>query len=245
LNVRIPPRTVRVALERAPRVPYVGTQALVDAVERVAAVCVELREAHRLGSGPGPGNLVQNSSLHAELVVLLRETLPDPYLLEVRTLYGEALLEMDDCEVPSALTRSWVTVGDYLRLSSEALAVGVEITSETGFDLPAKPSTSIRYAKIASRVSRESAEALLDSCLDLLAHLSKDNLLSPDERRIMRRLAEGRRVAHIAAELNVSERQLHRHLSDLRDRFGASSTIEMVAFAARHGLLDEQPDETG
>jgi DNA-binding NarL/FixJ family response regulator len=61
---------------------------------------------------------------------------------------------------------------------------------------------------------------------------------SVDERRWLRRLADGASVATVAAEAGMSARTMARRLKHLYMRLGVERQAQALAIAARFGLLD-------
>jgi DNA-binding NarL/FixJ family response regulator len=81
------------------------------------------------------------------------------------------------------------------------------------------------------RPSRPSSVALLGS-------------LTPRERVILKHLAEGRVIGGIAKELGVSQHTVRTHMQNLYAKLGVHSRLDVVRFAAQHGLVGsgEQAD---
>jgi len=63
--------------------------------------------------------------------------------------------------------------------------------------------------------------------------------LSVRQRQVLRLLAEGYTPKEIAHSLGLSQRQVHRHLKNLRDRFDSTTLAQSISRAASLGLLDE------
>jgi DNA-binding NarL/FixJ family response regulator len=91
---------------------------------------------------------------------------------------------------------------------------------------PARP-----LAGEEDRPSRPSSVALLGS-------------LTPRERVILKHLAEGRVIGGIAKELGVSQHTVRTHMQNLYAKLGVHSRLDVVRFAAQHGLVGsgEQAD---
>jgi DNA-binding NarL/FixJ family response regulator len=60
--------------------------------------------------------------------------------------------------------------------------------------------------------------------------------LSPRELEVLRLVAAGKTNAAIAAELFLSERTIHRHVSSILAKLGASSRTAAATYAVQHGI---------
>jgi len=70
--------------------------------------------------------------------------------------------------------------------------------------------------------------------------LSRWEQLSPQERRVLAQVAEGRTNKEIGVGLNLSEKTVRNYLSNLMDKLGVSRRAEAAAFFARL-----QPEDVG
>lgn len=61
--------------------------------------------------------------------------------------------------------------------------------------------------------------------------------LDPTDAAIMRLLAEGWTFGSISRRLTLSERTVRRRIRIVADEIGADSTIEVVVWAVRRGLI--------
>ena len=62
--------------------------------------------------------------------------------------------------------------------------------------------------------------------------------LTPREQEIMRLLAEGLSAKEIAAKLFISPKTVENHRSNIMNKLGLHSAIELIRYAARLGLID-------
>lgn len=62
--------------------------------------------------------------------------------------------------------------------------------------------------------------------------------LTPREQEVMRLLAEGLSTKEIAEKLFISRKTVENHRSNIMSKLGLHSTIELVRYAARLGLID-------
>lgn len=68
--------------------------------------------------------------------------------------------------------------------------------------------------------------------------------LTPRERSVLKLLAEGRGMPEIARTMGISEHTVRTHMQNLYEKLGAHSRLDVVRFAAKHGLV-ETADEAG
>ena len=62
--------------------------------------------------------------------------------------------------------------------------------------------------------------------------------LSAREMEVLRLVAAGRTNNAIAAELFVSERTVHRHISNIFDKLGVHSRTAAASYAIKHRIVD-------
>jgi two-component system, NarL family, nitrate/nitrite response regulator NarL len=65
--------------------------------------------------------------------------------------------------------------------------------------------------------------------------------LTPRERDVIHAVVQGLSNREIAARLAVSEDTVKHHLTNVYDKVGVSSRVELVVYAMSHDLLDAQP----
>lgn len=63
--------------------------------------------------------------------------------------------------------------------------------------------------------------------------------LTSRERVVLKLLAEGNSLADIARQLDVSQHTIRTHMQNLYAKLGAHSRLDVVRFAAQHGLVGE------
>lgn len=64
------------------------------------------------------------------------------------------------------------------------------------------------------------------------------DLLSPREREVLQRIAEGKTNKEIATHLNLSVYTVDSHRGKIMEKLNLHSTGELVRFAIKHGLVD-------
>jgi DNA-binding NarL/FixJ family response regulator len=121
---------------------------------------------------------------------------------------------------------SVVVLGDADSEDAAVLPPGAEAEAVlAALSSPARPT-----GERAGRQDRPSGVALLGS-------------LTPRERVILKYLAEGLVIGTIARELGVSQHTVRTHMQNLYAKLGVHSRLDVVRFAAQHGLVgsEEQP----
>jgi DNA-binding NarL/FixJ family response regulator len=90
-----------------------------------------------------------------------------------------------------------------------------------------------------SSISREVVEKMIRFPLrESKITDSEYGALTPREQEVMRHLAEGDHVRSIAEKLFISPKTVENHRSHLMKKLGIHSSIELVRYAARLGLID-------
>ena len=69
--------------------------------------------------------------------------------------------------------------------------------------------------------------------------------LTSRERLVLKLLAEGGSLRDIAGRLEVSQHTVRTHMHNLYAKLGAHSRLDVVRFAARHGLVGEEAEKAG
>lgn len=64
--------------------------------------------------------------------------------------------------------------------------------------------------------------------------------MSETDRELLRSLASGQTVRDLAKQMSYSDRALHRRLSDLYERIGASNRAHAIVLATRWGIVNEK-----
>jgi DNA-binding NarL/FixJ family response regulator len=63
--------------------------------------------------------------------------------------------------------------------------------------------------------------------------------LTSRQREVLQLIAQGKRMKEIAADLNISVRTVEDHKSQLLVALGVKSTVDLVKFAMKHGLVSD------
>lgn len=86
------------------------------------------------------------------------------------------------------------------------------------------------FARLGARRDLHAVDALLDTS-------SPGHALSARELQVLQLVAAGKTNRSIASELFLSERTVHRHVSNIFDKLGVHSRAEAAAYAVEHRLL--------
>jgi ATP/maltotriose-dependent transcriptional regulator MalT len=89
------------------------------------------------------------------------------------------------------------------------------------------------FARLSARPDLRRVEALLNP-----AKLDNPHGLSAREIEVLRLIAAGRTNHAIATELFLSERTVHRHVSNIFDKLGVRSRTAAAAYGIRHHIVD-------
>jgi DNA-binding NarL/FixJ family response regulator len=104
-----------------------------------------------------------------------------------------------------------------------------------------EPAELISIIHRAARGERGLTSALLGEADDE-AERGKLGILTPRQRQILYLLAIGRSQKEIAAILDVSTRTIEFHKHELMRRLAVRTTTELMAVAARYGIIDSSED---
>jgi DNA-binding CsgD family transcriptional regulator len=72
-----------------------------------------------------------------------------------------------------------------------------------------------------------------------VAPSARDYGLTPHELEIVRRIANASSNKEMGQELSISERTVKHHLTNIFNKLGISSRVELAVFALKHGLLKQ------
>ena len=92
-------------------------------------------------------------------------------------------------------------------------------------------------------VGREAVSGLVEALRRLSSRDRKSlpprHQLTPRERDVIREVTEGATNKDIAAKFALSEQTVKNHLSNIFDKLGVSSRLELALYAVNHQLLDD------
>ena len=89
----------------------------------------------------------------------------------------------------------------------------------------------------ASLATFESLGARPDADLTRALLRETKHVLSPRETQVLLRIIDGRTNAEIAVQLHLSERTVHRHVSNILTKLGVSSRTAAAIHAVKSGLV--------
>jgi DNA-binding NarL/FixJ family response regulator len=87
-------------------------------------------------------------------------------------------------------------------------------------------------------LSQEVIFKLLQSKSDITPHRDPYSSLTSREQEVMRMLAEGMTTKEVAAKLFISPKTVENHRTNLMKKLGLQSTVELIRYSARLGLID-------
>lgn len=176
-----------------------------------------------------------------EAVRVVRETHPDVAVLDI------AMPELDGIEATRRIVHSasatrcvllsMHTSPYYARAALEAGASGFVVKGASGQELVA----AVRAAHSGHRhLSQELLDAVLGE-VALGSAMSQSatpfSILSPREREVIRRVAEGETSAAIAGQLNLSAKTVETYRSRAMAKLGAKSLPDLVRLAIKHEII--------
>ena len=125
-----------------------------------------------------------------------------------------------EIDAPHAVARVSVLIGLACRAVGDEDAAEVELTSARS-----------TFARLGARPDVHRVEELLHPTRAL-------GPLSAREIEVLKLVAAGKTNHAIAAELFVSERTVHRHISNIFDKLGVHSRTAAASYAIQHHLVD-------
>ncbi len=175
---------------------------------------------------------------------LARQTLPDIMLVDI-SMPGKSGIQIirDLGKIMPAMRFIVVSMYTNVDYVVEALQAGA-----SGYIVKDSASDSLLHGLTAVA----NGEMYLDSALSgkvidrlLMDHDEEDGLsddpyqsLTAREQEVMRFLADGLATKQVAERLNISPKTVENHRANLMKKLNLSSSIELVRYSARLGLID-------
>lgn len=165
---------------------------------------------------------------------LVADTRPDVVLADVRlpAMSGidlAAELHRIDPRLRVVILSSYANPG-YVRAALGAGAAGYLLKTASDEELV----SAVRSAALGATVLDSSVSAEL-----VAGGAAPESVLTDREREVIGLLAQGLANKAIAARLQVSKRTVDAHLGHLFTKLGVASRAELVAWAARNGMIEE------
>jgi DNA-binding NarL/FixJ family response regulator len=110
--------------------------------------------------------------------------------------------------------------------ASERLLQGLESVANGDYFLD----SSVSHAVVKSLIKTPGKEAKITN--------DDYGTLTPREQEVMRMLAEGLSSKEVASKLFISPKTVENHRSSIMNKLGLHSTIELIRYAAKLGLID-------
>lgn len=167
-------------------------------------------------------------------IALVRESPPDVVLADVRLPRKSGIdlaaeLHQSDPGVRVVILSSYANPG-YVKAALAAGAAGYLLKTASDEELV----SAVRSAALGATVLDQAVSAEL-----LAGGAAPGSVLTNREREVVELLAQGMANKAIAAQLHVSKRTVDAHLGHLFTKLGVASRAELVAWAARHGMIEQ------
>ncbi len=186
----------------------------------------------------------------AEAVKATRQLKPDILVVDLAAPHYtdfEALRELESSSV--SVRALLLTDGIEKDLLIQALRVGARgiVLKESTTQLLIKAIYSVMTGQYW--LGRESVSSLIDVLRDVLygrngGQTQKAFGLTPRQLQIVSTVVAGYSNRDIAKKFSLSENTVKHHLTDIFDKLGVSSRLELALFAVNHDLLGQlSPDE--
>ena len=203
---------------------------LADDHEIVREGLKSLLERHRL-------EVVGTASDGQEAVRLVTELSPDIAIFDYSMPLLNGLEAARDLHSVSPSTKTiLLTMHTENRYVFEALRVGIRgyvVKSQAAADLiRAIEEVSQGRTYLSARISRTVVEAFL-ARTEL-----PDDPLTPQERRVLLLIAEGKRAKEIAESLGISVKTAEGYRGRIMEKLDIHDTAGLVRYAIRHGMLE-------
>ncbi|QGY39790.1 response regulator [Pseudodesulfovibrio cashew] len=177
-------------------------------------------------------------------VALARELRPDIMLVDISMPGKNGIQVIRDLRQFLPETRfiiiSMHSEADYIVEAFRAGATGYMIKESAAENLIKGLDTVARGEMfLDSALSQEVVFKLLQA-KDDAGESRKDpySTLTPREQEVMRMLAEGLTSKEVAAQLFISPKTVENHRTNLMKKLGLHSTVELIRYSARLGLID-------
>lgn len=193
--------------------------------------------------------VVGESSNGAEAVTAVARLKPDILLLDLQMprLHGlEVLKELSALSIP---VRTILVIAEIeKRQMVEALLLGASgvVMKDTSPQLLFKAISTVIQGQYW--IGRESVTDIIQTLREMASSVRSEQRkhmfgLTTRELEIVSALAEGETNRDIARRLSVSEETVKHHLTNIFNKVGVSQRLELVLFAIKHNLINNQPPQ--
>ena len=184
------------------------------------------------------GDVVANVRDGAELVSAARRLSPDIVVADVTMPVLSGIDAMRQLKADGAQARFiFLTIHTEARLAAEALRAGASgylLKHAAGDELLAAIRTVLEgRTYLTPMVTREVLENLTSPAI------ITEPKLTPRQREVLRRIAQGERLKEIAFALGISVRTVEDHKYQLMRALGVESTADLVRFAIKQRIVSD------
>jgi len=184
------------------------------------------------------GDVVANERDGAELVSAARRLSPDIVVTDVTMPVLSGIDAMRQLKADGAQARFiFLTIHTEARLAAEALRAGASgylLKHAAGDELLAAIRTVLEgRTYLTPMVTREVLENLTSPAI------ITEPKLTPRQREVLRRIAQGERLKEIAFALGISVRTVEDHKYQLMRALGVESTADLVRFAIKQRIVSD------
>jgi DNA-binding NarL/FixJ family response regulator len=184
------------------------------------------------------GDVVDNVRDGAELVAAARRLRPDVIVTDVTMPNMSGIDAMRQLKAEGSSARFiFLTIHTEARLAAEALRAGASgylLKHAAGDELLAAIRTVLEgRTYLTPMVTKEVLENLA------AAETLTEPKLTPRQREVLRRIAQGERLKEIAFSLGISVRTVEDHKYQLMRTLGVESTADLVRFAIKQRIVSD------
>jgi len=184
------------------------------------------------------GDVVANVRDGAELVSAARRLSPDIVVADVTMPVLSGIDAMRQLKADGSQARFiFLTIHTEARLAAEALRAGASgylLKHAAGDELLAAIRTVLEgRTYLTPMVTREVLENLTSPTM------ITEPKLTPRQREVLRRIAQGERLKEIAFALGISVRTVEDHKYQLMRALGVESTADLVRFAIKQRIVSD------
>jgi two-component system nitrate/nitrite response regulator NarL len=185
----------------------------------------------------GAVEVVAEAADGTEALAMIKEHAPDVALLDYR------MPGMDGAQIAAAVRRDELATRVLLVSAYDESAIVYHALAEGAAGFLAKDSTRSEIVNAVLDCARGRDVLSPDLAVDLAGEIRRRAeptrpVLSPREREVLERIARGRSIPAIAAELFLAPSTVKTHVQRLYEKLGVGDRAAAVAEAMRQGLLE-------